>query len=435
MEKSNKLQKTLKIALFVSLASLIKFDFIVNGFIIAMSVLIMAIFIYCYEDLSALYISCCSGIFSPLFRLLTLGISTQDYSLAAVMAIPDMTYFISYGIFYTLIYKYIVKDSKSINNFPYVVFFCDLMSNIVELFSRCIVKGNFFLDFTIVGALMILIFCRTLLLQMILVAMETYSNLLLRKEHDKEYHRLMRQASIFESELHIMEKNASEIEDIMQKSYSLYKSMGGLDISLDIKNGALEVAKNAHEIKGDYMNIIRVLTDTFIDEFSQGHIGIKDIILIEKSNLQSFIREKKYNIDLHFRIKTDFYIHAHFKMMSLIRNLLLNAAEAIGKKGGAISLDLQEDGEHYILKIWDNGVGISKNDLEDIFLDGYSTKFNEKTGDIQRGMGLTIVKDYVENYFEGTITVQSEKNVYTEFTITLPKQMAGGVAENELLFN
>ncbi len=435
MESTNKLQKTLKIALFVSLASLIKFDFIVNGFIIAMSVLIMAIFIYCYEDLSALYISCCSGIFSPLFRLLTLGISTHDYGLAALMAIPDMTYFVSYGIFYTLIYKYIVKDEKNIKNFPYVAFFCDVLSNIVELVLRCFVEGDFFLDFTIVGALMILVFCRTLLLQMILVAMEAYSNLLIRKEHDKEYHRLMKQASIFESELHIMEKNASEIEDIMQKSYSLYKSMEKLDLPGEIKDGALEVAKNAHEIKGDYLNIIRVLTDTFIDEFKQSYISVKDIIQIEKSNVQSFIRGKKYNIDLHFRIKTDFYVHAHFKMMSLIRNLLLNAAEAIGKKGGIISLDLQEQDESYVLRIRDNGEGIAQEDIDYIFLDGYSTKFNEATGDIQRGMGLTIVKDYVENYFKGTISVQSEKNVYTEFIITLPKRIAGGGLDDEVLPN
>ena len=47
-----KIKKTIYIAIFVSLASQIRFNFITDGFIIAMSVAVMAIFIYCYEDLS-----------------------------------------------------------------------------------------------------------------------------------------------------------------------------------------------------------------------------------------------------------------------------------------------------------------------------------------------------------------------------------------------
>lgn len=434
LEKNIKIKKTLKIALFVSLASLIKLDFIADGFIIATSVLIMAIFIYCYEDLSALYIACCAGIFSPVFRLVTLLISSYTFKEAVVMAVPDMIYFFSYGIIYTFIYGHIVRTPKDSLNFPAVVFCTDLFSNIIELLSRSIVLGEFLTDFNTIGFLMILVFCRTLLLQMILVAMEAYSGLLLRKEHEKEYYRLIKQASVFESELHIMEKNLFEIEDIMRKSYRLYQSMGKLDIPENIKQESLEVAKNAHEIKGDYLNIIRILTDTFVNDFKKGPMKISDIIAIEKANILSEIKEKNYNISLNIQLKCDFYITLHFKMMSVLRNLLLNAVEAIGSKSGIILLELYKEEDKYILKIRDNGTGIEEDELEDIFLDGYSTKFNSETGNMQRGIGLAVVKDYVENDFQGEICVNSEKGIYTEFIIKLPEKSMEGGTQNELLF-
>ena len=47
----SKLKRTLFVAIFVSLASQVKFNFITDGFIVAMSVVVMSIFIYCYEEL------------------------------------------------------------------------------------------------------------------------------------------------------------------------------------------------------------------------------------------------------------------------------------------------------------------------------------------------------------------------------------------------
>ena len=73
-----KILKTISVALFVSMAALIRFNFITEGFIVAMSVLIMGIFIYCYEDLSPMYIAALSGIFSPLDILLPLCYSQRD---------------------------------------------------------------------------------------------------------------------------------------------------------------------------------------------------------------------------------------------------------------------------------------------------------------------------------------------------------------------
>ncbi|MCI8646332.1 MAG: hypothetical protein HFE76_05900 [Firmicutes bacterium] len=416
-----KLKKTVYIATFVSLAAQIHFNFITDGFIIAMSILVMGIFIYCYKDLSPLYIAVCSGIFSPLLRMLFMMIEEGSPGLTALRTLPDMAFFFSYGILYTLIYKYIVKEPSTIRNFPYVAFSCDFISNAVELSMRSLIHGEFLFTVGTIISLFIIALVRTLLLRIILLAMEAYSNLLVKGEQDREFQRLAVQASVFESELHVMEKNAAEIEDIMRQAYSLYKAMEQLDIPKELRSQSLDISKNAHEVKGGYQGIISVLKDTFLDDIGKRGLSISEIAAIEKSSLESIMKQRGYNARLSVNIQSEFFVPQYFKIMSIMRNLLLNAAEAIGTGGGHIVLSVQEDEKHYVLSVWDSGPGLDTEQLETIFFDGYSTKFNAQTGNIQRGLGLTLVKDYVENIFCGTLQVESEKGKFTQFTVKIPK--------------
>ena len=419
----DKTKRTLKIALFVSLGSLVKFDFLVAGFIVAMSVIIMDIFIYCYEDLSVIYISFCSAIFSPLFRLLTIGLSTNDYTTAVKYAIPDMAFFSAFGILYILIYRCVVKTEKNINNFPFVIFFCDVGGNIVEMLARSIVNGEFLVSPEIIGALILVGMCRVIVVQIILLAMERYSSLLLNQEHDREYRKLLDQASVFEGEMHLMEKNATEIEEIMVKAYSLYKEIKECNLEGSIREKSLEIAKDAHEVKGVYLNIIETMKGSITEDITDSRMSFQDIVMIEKTNIQSIIKKKKFKIEIFASFKTNFYVESYFKMLSIIRNIFLNAVEAMGEKGGRITLKLTENNDSYIISISDNGPGIPENEIDAIFLDGYSSKFNVDTGSIQRGMGLSIVKDYIENYYCGEISVMSRENLFTTFIIKFPRKI------------
>ena len=72
--------------------------------------------------------------------------------------------------------------------------------------------------------------------------------------------------------------------------------------------------------------------------------------------------------------------------------------------------------------MWDDGPGIEEEDLDTIFLEGYSTKFDEKTGNIMRGLGLSLVRDFVENDYGGRITVRSTPGEFTEFRIAIPRE-------------
>ncbi|QQY79570.1 histidine kinase/DNA gyrase B/HSP90-like ATPase [Keratinibaculum paraultunense] len=68
----------------------------------------------------------------------------------------------------------------------------------------------------------------------------------------------------------------------------------------------------------------------------------------------------------------------------------------------------------------DDGSGIEDEDLPHIFSPGYSTKIDYETGQIYRGLGLTLIKDIVEIYLNGKIKVKSKFGKGTIFIIYIP---------------
>ena len=77
------------------------------------------------------------------------------------------------------------------------------------------------------------------------------------------------------------------------------------------------------------------------------------------------------------------------------------------------------------IRVRDNGTGISHDIREKLFQPFFTTK---PTGE-GTGLGLSITYDIVTKQHGGTIVVESVVDDFTEFTVTLPRQMfaAGGV--------
>ena len=70
--------------------------------------------------------------------------------------------------------------------------------------------------------------------------------------------------------------------------------------------------------------------------------------------------------------------------------------------------------------------GIDPEDMEQIFEPGFSTKINYETGEVNRGLGLSLVKDFIELRLGGTIRVTSVPGK-TVFTLTIPKEKWSGL--------
>jgi len=107
------------------------------------------------------------------------------------------------------------------------------------------------------------------------------------------------------------------------------------------------------------------------------------------------------------------------KLNQLFDNLLTNAIK-YNRRGGAISVSLDQDSRFVFTRITDTGVGISHQSLKEVF----TRHFQEKTkplGNVKGlGIGLSLVQEIVKLH-QGEIQIESELGKGTTFTVMLPK--------------
>ena len=98
----------------------------------------------------------------------------------------------------------------------------------------------------------------------------------------------------------------------------------------------------------------------------------------------------------------------------VIENLCKNAVDAMEGKGN-IDIYTYKEKEKTIIEVKDNGKGIKRSDIKNVFTPGFTTK---KRG---WGLGLSLAKRIIEEYHKGKIYVKdSEIGKGTTFRIELP---------------
>ena len=105
---------------------------------------------------------------------------------------------------------------------------------------------------------------------------------------------------------------------------------------------------------------------------------------------------------------------------SIISNLINNASESLDAKKVSVTVELTSSKEVNIIKIIDNGPGISVEVAKKLFTKGFTTK---KTGN---GLGLFNARQDIQAV-GGTIGCESEVGKGTTFTISLPKSEAPAI--------
>jgi len=186
-----------------------------------------------------------------------------------------------------------------------------------------------------------------------------------------------------------------------------------------IKERALELSKNIHEIKKDYKRVIDGINYN-IEKSLRYQMDFEELINIIKENSKKQVFQSGKKIKISFKNKNNFIVHHYYSLITVINNLIINAIDAIEDQGQIVCSEFSDE-ENVYIKIEDNGIGIPKEDIDVIFQPGFTTKFNKETGEMSSGIGLIHVKNIVENVFEGEISVRSTVDKKTAFLIKIKK--------------
>ena len=102
------------------------------------------------------------------------------------------------------------------------------------------------------------------------------------------------------------------------------------------------------------------------------------------------------------------------KIRQLFWNLIRNAADAARHGGGNVQIRATREGDRAVLRVQDDGPGISDDDLRKIFDPFFTTK-NAGTG-----LGLAIVHSIAHDH-GGSVLVESKAGSGAVFTVEVPK--------------
>ena len=170
----------------------------------------------------------------------------------------------------------------------------------------------------------------------------------------------------------------------------------------------------------DLLELSRLVNSSSVQDELTKTINMEEIVLSSWNTLKPLADKKKLN--LVNTSKTNSLIEGNSeKLYRVVFNLLDNAIR-YSPDSANINTQIHEDEKHLILSIKDEGPGLSKDDLKNMFQRFYRgdpSRYKNKR--IGSGLGLSIAQQIVVNH-KGAIEASNDTNGGTLMKIKLPLQ-------------
>jgi len=273
-------------------------------------------------------------------------------------------------------------------------------------------------------------------------------NKVFEEEHDDNLERIiiLEKENIFLQE-QIADLNNKLKEEEKMKSHFLSNMMNEI---VNPFASILGLSKNISKSDGQNIEKIKSMANMIFTEAFELDFQLKNIFaaaeieagevqlqlsdfkiksLIESSVDEVGLLSRRKVIDINIIYSKDIeagsmFINDFAKMKLILVNLLSNAIK-FGTPGVEIIIDVYLDAKEFVFKIKNYGKGIDKENLKNIF-DRFkqieTTIHSLNTG---HGLGLSIVKAYCD-ILNGKVAVESIKNEFVEFTVTIPEANNSG---------
>ncbi|PQJ78494.1 sensor histidine kinase [Polaribacter porphyrae] len=166
-------------------------------------------------------------------------------------------------------------------------------------------------------------------------------------------------------------------------------------------------------------NVLRIskLEKNQID-ISKETIDMHDIIEEAISHVDLLVKDRGGEIKLYFKAIVSEISGNEFHLKNGVVNMLENAIK-YSKEAPKIDVFTESTNKFFVIKIKDEGIGMSKNAQKYVF----DKFYREQKGNIHdvkgHGLGLAYVKEIVDKH-HGTVFVESEKGKGSIFTVKLP---------------
>jgi len=191
------------------------------------------------------------------------------------------------------------------------------------------------------------------------------------------------------------------------------------EVQEEFANRAFERTELLSSFVKNLLNLTkkRLKHDSELEEFLFGGLINKVV-----NPIQILARDRSIDFNIYVDKSIQMITGNPLAIEELYSNLLLNAVKYTPPHGH-IALTVRNRYNDIITEISDSGIGIPKEELPKIFDEFYRGTNVPKDIKTGSGLGLSIVKQIVENH-NGKIWVSSELGVWTKFTFVLPKNPA-----------
>lgn len=158
-----------------------------------------------------------------------------------------------------------------------------------------------------------------------------------------------------------------------------------------------------------------------LQDLARKHAGddMKELVLdevVQKAvEIAKPAKPKPVSIELHLNGQQQCVMGNETQISQLLLNLLINAFHATEENAGTIVVTTEVQEQKLLLKVADNGYGMSNETIGRMFEPFFTTK----KGGQGTGLGLAIAKEVVEEH-HGTIKVESKEGEGTVFFVEFP---------------
>jgi signal transduction histidine kinase/ligand-binding sensor domain-containing protein len=197
----------------------------------------------------------------------------------------------------------------------------------------------------------------------------------------------------------------------------LIKNLTKLD-----KDRIERIAQNIHQAAKSTFNLLENLLDwsriqTNRISFNPEMIHLNALCGEIMEQLKPNADSKSIKVICH--LHEDCYLWADANMLkTILRNLATNAIKYT-EKNGTIEFSVNKSDEFITFSVMDNGVGINKNRIDELFNFTKQNTVAGTDGEKGSGLGLMLCKEFVERH-GGRIWVESEPGKGSNFSFTIP---------------